>query len=120
MVLPLRGSPKNFSGCIRFSSETAVLVAALVMTERKLVQQIAVGGISSISSKPAAGRATRAGDEGRFDARAISAWLSSAGRDRRRRNATAEGADGLPATIVKRQLLLMASCQGGAGCQRPA
>ena len=94
---------------------TAVLVAALVAERReKLVQQIAVGGVQFNQLKAQPLGAQRAGDEGRFDARQIGMAQFSGSAIAIVKRHGGRG-DGLPATIVERQL--MASLpRGGAGC----
>ncbi len=99
---------------------TAVLVAALVAERReKLVQQIAVGGVqfNQLKAQPLArsALATKAALM-----RARSAWLSSAGRAIAIVKRHGGRGDGLPATIVERQLMA-SPCHGAAqDALRPA
>ena len=84
---------------------TAVLITALIAERReKLVQQIAVGGVQFNQLKAQTLGAQRAGDKRRFDARHIGmAQLSGGAVAIVKRHGG--GGNGLPATLIKGQLM---------------
>ncbi len=83
------------------------------------MQQIAVGGVQFNQLKAQPLGAQRAGDEGRFDARQIGMAQFSGGAIAIVKRHGGRG-DGLPATIVERQLMA-SPCRGAAqDALRPA